>query len=456
MRHPIRILSLPVLALALASCDSGGGGGSTASPGGDPVVVGDFTVTTTYDHVDTLPTVALKTLEGQLKQGPVAVTVKNGGSTPAAVTVSVGIQDYTSAPGVTTVTIPAGGSHEFDPILFLDPSKLPGLTTLTPSNYQVKVTVSDNGTDKTVFGETHPVWLMARDAMPWTWAGQAMTPYVSLFVTPTDSAVQDFLGTALKYAPGKSFIGYQQNGVDSAEETDTAVIPAGQTVALVPAVGRPMSLALEYSSSAPISLILQDTSGEVLVQTPAAASMEPNSLPYAGGQWSIQNPGTTDARIIVHLKAMWATTNPGAGSVHDQVEAIYEALHDRGITYSNTTLSFPAGSQKIRFPQDALHQAAANCIDGTVLMASALEAIGIEPLIVMVPGHAFLGWRDAPGSPVVEFVETTMIGSQSFATATAYAMSEYYTAEFADQATVVDVTVARTDGLLPAARKLIP
>jgi len=142
--------------------------------------------------------------------------------------------------------------------------------------------------------------------------------------------------------------------------------------------------------------------------------------------------------------------------VHDQVKAVYTALHDRGITYSNTTLSFPAGSQKIRFPQDALPQAAANCIDGTVLMASALEAIGIEPLLILIPGHAFLGWRDASGSGVVEFVETTMIGSQSFETATAYAMSEYYKAYFANEATVVDVTTARAEGLLPAARKLVP
>ena len=449
--------SLSLLAILLASCDSSNGGGSTAPKnGGDPVSVGDFTVTTIYDRVDTLPTVALKTLEMQIKQGPVGVVVKNSGSTPAPITVSVGIQDYTSSPGILTLTIPAGDTHEFTPEIFLDPSKLPGLTTLTPSNYQVKVTVNDNGTEKTLFTETHPVSLMARDAMPWTWAGISLTPYVALFVTPTDSAVQNFLGTAVKYAPGSSFIGYQQNWIDSAGSTDTGVVSAGSSTVFLPLLGRDMSLAMEYTSSAPVSLLLQDAQGKTLVQTSPSTALQPQSLPYSGGQWSFQNQGTADAKIVVHWKVLWDTTNPGAVSVHDQVKAIYQALHDRGITYSNTTLSFPAGSQKIRFPQDALHQAAANCIDGTVLMASALEALGIEPLLILIPGHAFLGWRDAPGSAVVEFVETTMIGSQSFETATAYAMSEYYTAQFANQATVVDVTTARAGGLLPAARKPVP
>jgi|GEM_PF-3029441 hypothetical protein len=96
------------------------------------------------------------------------------------------------------------------------------------------------------------------------------------------------------------------------------------------------------------------------------------------------------------------------------IKAIYNTLKAQGITYSSTTISFPAGSQKIRYPSASLQEASANCIDGTVLMASAMEAIGLQPLIVLVPGHAFLGWRALDGSTTSEFLETTMIGTSTF------------------------------------------
>ena len=49
-----------------------------------------------------------------------------------------------------------------------------------------------------------------------------------------------------------------------------------------------------------------------------------------------------------------------------------------------------------------------------MLFASLLEALSLEPLLVIVPGHAFVGWRMWAGSAQMEFVETTLIATHSF------------------------------------------
>jgi len=115
----------------------------------------------------------------------------------------------------------------------------------------------------------------------------------------------------------------------------------------------------------------------------------------------------------------------GKDNVRRQVEAIFKALKKRGMSYVNGEISFPVGSQRIRLPEDALREESANCIDGSVLMASALEAIDLEPLLVIIPHHCFLGWKIMPGSKDCEFLETTMIGTKSFEEACACGYQEY-------------------------------
>ena len=68
----------------------------------------------------------------------------------------------------------------------------------------------------------------------------------------------------------------------------------------------------------------------------------------------------------------------------------------------------------VRLPRESLEQKEANCIDGTVLFASLLEAISMSPALVMVPGHAFLAWETWRGNGHWRYLETTMIGSDEF------------------------------------------
>ncbi len=105
----------------------------------------------------------------------------------------------------------------------------------------------------------------------------------------------------------------------------------------------------------------------------------------------------------------------------EQVEAIYTALkHDAGLAYVNSPLNFGKQegqiTQRVRLPAASLNddQSRANCIDGTVLYASLLELANLSPIIVIVPGHAFVGWRVWEGVDEYDFLETTMTRSHDF------------------------------------------
>lgn len=107
------------------------------------------------------------------------------------------------------------------------------------------------------------------------------------------------------------------------------------------------------------------------------------------------------------------------GDVLLQVQAIFDALkQDADITYVNSLIAFnpeeSARGQRVRLPRESLEEHQANCMDGTLLFASLLEAATLNPAIVIVPGHAFVGWETGQNSGAWEYLETTMIGANSF------------------------------------------
>ncbi len=109
--------------------------------------------------------------------------------------------------------------------------------------------------------------------------------------------------------------------------------------------------------------------------------------------------------------------------VEPQVKAIYEALkQDAQIKYVNSVIDFTpdqgASNQRVRLPRESLEEGQANCIDGTVLFASLLEGVSLNPAIVIVPGHAFLAWATWNDHTAQwKYLETTLIGDVPFETA---------------------------------------
>jgi len=114
--------------------------------------------------------------------------------------------------------------------------------------------------------------------------------------------------------------------------------------------------------------------------------------------------------------------------VKNQMKAVYMALKELEITYVSAPPSFfkPIG-QRLRLVDDVVTNRLGTCIDTSVLFASCLEAMDLNPLIILVEGHAFVGCYLEDGgcdNPVItdfdfmvemcqrdliEFIETTAV-----------------------------------------------
>ena len=99
----------------------------------------------------------------------------------------------------------------------------------------------------------------------------------------------------------------------------------------------------------------------------------------------------------------------------NQVAAIWRVLHDRGFQYSSiTTTSANAkyiASQAVRTFDNSLKTSQANCVDGTVVFASILRAIGIAPVMALTRNHCFLGFYTSNKKDKLFYLETTMLSN---------------------------------------------
>lgn len=100
--------------------------------------------------------------------------------------------------------------------------------------------------------------------------------------------------------------------------------------------------------------------------------------------------------------------------VEPQVQAVFEALKsEAGIAYVNSVRDFnpDAGvkSQRLRLPAESLRTRQANCVDGAVLFASLLEALSLNPAIIVLPAHVIVGWETAPQSDQWQYLDTTKL-----------------------------------------------
>lgn len=165
------------------------------------------------------------------------------------------------------------------------------------------------------------------------------------------------------------------------------------------------------------------------------------------------------------LKKEYVTSFKGyqgdAESVFKEVAAIYQTLQDLKFHYSSITESsgeeVDIRTQHVRFVGESLNTSQANCIDGTVIFASVFKKLGLHPVIITVPGHAFVGvylTKDKNMETLCP-IETTMVGSRSVQDAVNYGMGNIkkHWDEFQDeknrQCMMIDVREARSIGISP-------
>ena len=84
--------------------------------------------------------------------------------------------------------------------------------------------------------------------------------------------------------------------------------------------------------------------------------------------------------------------------VRNQVNAIFDTLRlDYHMHYSPEPVPYngpgdtSVALENIKLPSEILQQQTGMCIELTALLASAVEKIGLDAEIVVIPGHAFLG-----------------------------------------------------------------
>lgn len=103
-----------------------------------------------------------------------------------------------------------------------------------------------------------------------------------------------------------------------------------------------------------------------------------------------------------------------------QVKALYECItNETRIRYVNQpfVFDFGAGGQRVLTPDAVIKTEGGNCIDLTVLFASLMEGLGLNPLIMLTANHAFLGWGNSENPSKMDFLECTCVGVKPFETA---------------------------------------
>lgn len=101
-------------------------------------------------------------------------------------------------------------------------------------------------------------------------------------------------------------------------------------------------------------------------------------------------------------------------SVLGEVWSIWYHLQRKGVKYSSITNTSNTLtkiiSQYVRFFSEVYNTNQANCVDGTVFLASILKKLGIDPILVLEPGHMYLGFYAKKNKQSLWVLETTMIG----------------------------------------------
>lgn len=140
-----------------------------------------------------------------------------------------------------------------------------------------------------------------------------------------------------------------------------------------------------------------------------------------------------------------------AAQVEDEARGVFTAMANLGLSYVDsisTYGNYASKAERVRFPSETLSLNGANCIDMSVAFASAMENLGMQPVIVLVPGHAFTGVRLASGSSQILFLDLTVMPDGKFDAATRRAQDWLRKTPKA-KVNIIDVAAARARQIYP-------
>ena len=166
----------------------------------------------------------------------------------------------------------------------------------------------------------------------------------------------------------------------------------------------------------------------------------------------------------------YQTNDPQHNRVLNMAGAAYAAIQEKNITYSEAPASFEDVGQRIRLVDQILEQHFGTCMDMTLLYAGLLEAMHLNPILIMKNGHIFAGvwmvddtfpdpWTDDPsqlekrladGVNEVVVVEcTAMCSGKNYTFDQARVAGENNINDYDEFQFSIDVTRARRSGVRP-------
>lgn len=399
-----------------------------------------------------------------------AITVQNTGNVSADFLVTIDLPYYGAASSVTTSVLAPGGSQTVHPTPALYYASLFGLTTAVAAQLQVSV---GHGAVP-VFAETYPIQISGRDTV--FWGSAVMNDLISVMVTPNDAQgrVTGLVTSSESLAPEGILVGYQ-TGLTWPQASYT--VNVGQYVEEVmylfpgEAPTTTIDSVVDYNTHNPVTSftveIFDDASFQDWVAGTHNNYCAKNSTPHAGDVVSCAAVTTAGYYHIVYatpanLSSMRIVTRERPMSKWEstvkQSEAIFLELRAMGLTYANLPgTGYFANSQNVMYPSEALEHQSANCIEGSLVMSSAWERLGMHPVIALdlAHGHAFTAvqcWSDTPSCVVA--VETTMIGgSATFVDAVNTAAANWAAwgpSPGDGSLLIIDIPAMRAVGLTPA------
>jgi len=127
------------------------------------------------------------------------------------------------------------------------------------------------------------------------------------------------------------------------------------------------------------------------------------------------NPDAAAGRAVT-----WGRSVTREDVVRDLLLSVFSALRSLKVTYTSVGNTYFDGWQHVRRVADSIAALSANCIDGSLVFASAAELLGLEPVLITKSHHAYVGIRSAPGSSTVWPIETTLVGDATTTPLDAY------------------------------------
>ncbi len=122
--------------------------------------------------------------------------------------------------------------------------------------------------------------------------------------------------------------------------------------------------------------------------------------------------------------------------VRKQAQAIFEMLrHGKELKYVDSSNNFGTQNeqimQRVPLPSEVLANGSANCLSGTLLFASLLEHISLNPVILLIREHALVGWHISSNAEEkeYEFLDTALIPTDDFTTAWQSGQKQYQEAK---------------------------